>query len=120
MDAAAHAIADPVRRRILEALVDEPHTAGQLAALFPVSRPAVSKHLRVLRDSGLVSAGAEGRHRVYTATLTPLEELDHWMTGLLRPDRWGPRLDALATEVSRTRRDRRAANTQQASKERSA
>jgi len=116
MDAAAHSIADPVRRGILDALARRPHTAGEVAALFTVSRPAVSKHLRVLREAGLVASTAQGRRRVYTAELAPLDELETWIANLRQP--WALRFDALETEVHRTRRDRRGSEA--TSRERSA
>jgi DNA-binding transcriptional ArsR family regulator len=112
VDSVASAIADPVRRQILEALRREPLTAGAIAGRFPISRPAVSRHLRVLREAGLVVDTADGRERVYRLDIEPLAEIDAW----LAPFRtgWGARLDALETEVHRTRRDRRAAGGQAA------
>lgn len=107
MDAAAHAIADPTRREILEALAERPQTAGELADRFPFSRPAVSRHLRVLRESGLVVDEAVGRHRVYRLSLEPLRALAGWIAALEQPSAWERRLDALETEVHRTVRDRR-------------
>ena len=84
-----------------------PMTAGAIAARFEISRPAVSRHLRVLRECGLVVDRAEGRERVYHLDTAPLAELDAW----LAPFRlsWDARLDALETEVFRTRRERRTA-----------
>ncbi|MEV0733533.1 metalloregulator ArsR/SmtB family transcription factor [Polymorphospora sp. NPDC050346] len=111
MDAVAHAIADPVRREILEALRERPLAAGDIAARFTVSRPAISRHLRVLRESGLVVDRIDGRHRVYSIDTGPLGPLVEWITGLDRAGAWERRLDALDTEVRRTRRDRRAAPT---------
>ena len=89
MDAAA-AIADPIRRRVLELVRDEELTAGQLAEEFPVSRPAVSRHLRVLRETGLVTERRVGKHRLYRAHLEPLAELRDWLDGY-----WAGRLGAL-------------------------
>ncbi|MEV7227826.1 metalloregulator ArsR/SmtB family transcription factor [Polymorphospora sp. NPDC051019] len=111
MDVVAHAIADPVRREILEALRERPLAAGDIAARFTVSRPAISRHLRVLRESGLVVDRIDGRHRVYSIDTGPLGPLVAWITGLDRAGAWERRLDALDTEVRRTRRDRRAAPT---------
>jgi DNA-binding transcriptional ArsR family regulator len=110
VDEVAGAIADPVRREILLMLRDERLSAGQIAARFDISRPAISRHLRVLRAAGLVRDEAEGRRRVYTLVTTPLADLAGWMTELMRPPAWHQRLDALETEVYRTRRDRRAAD----------
>lgn len=87
---AAHAIADPIRRRVLELVRDGEVPAGRLAAEFAVSRPAVSRHLRVLREAGLVSERREGRQRLYRANPAPLAELRSWLD-----DYWLDRLDAL-------------------------
>jgi DNA-binding transcriptional ArsR family regulator len=103
---AVTAIADPVRRDILVLLRSGPLTAGAIAARFDISRPAISRHLRVLRESGLVVDRAEGRQRVYRLDVAPLAEVDAWL-GQFRPG-WSSRLDALETEVYRTRRERRA------------
>ncbi|GGK03879.1 transcriptional regulator [Pilimelia anulata] len=120
MDEVAGAIADPVRREILLMLRDEPLSAGQIADRFVISRPAVSRHLRVLRGAGLVRDTADGRRRVYTLATGPLDELVGWLGRLRRPAGWGPRLDALATEVHRTRRERRTAARQPPSQEETA
>ena len=109
MDEVAGAIADPVRRDILLMLRDEPLSAGDIADRFPISRPAVSRHLRVLREAGLVRDTADGRRRVYTLVTAPLDELSGWLGLLLRPSGWQQRFDALETEVYRTRRERRTA-----------
>lgn len=111
MDSAAAAIADPVRRAILDLLAVQPQTAGDIADHFPISRPAVSRHLRVLRESGLVHDELVGRHRRYRLDPEPLAELTAWLTSLVAPGQpsWSQRLDALDTEVHRTRRDRTAA-----------
>ncbi len=106
MNAVASAIADPVRRRILSMLRGGPLAAGEIAETFDISRPAISRHLRVLRESGLVADEANGRQRVYTLDTAPLEELQDWLAGFGR--QWEARLDALETEVHRARRDRRA------------
>lgn len=108
MDAVAHAIADPVRRAILEAVSREPLSAGEIAALFPISRPAVSRHLRVLRQSGLVTDRVDGRRREYALEPEPLAKITTWIAGLDATAAWNTRLDALDTEVFRTRRERRS------------
>jgi DNA-binding transcriptional ArsR family regulator len=87
---AAHAIADSTRRRILELVRDGEVPAGELADAFPVSRPAVSRHLRVLREAGLVRERRDGRLRLYRADPAPLEELRAWLDQY-----WAERLDAL-------------------------
>lgn len=111
----AAAIADPVRREILLLLSDAPLSAGQIAGRFPVSRPAVSRHLRVLREAGLVRDTAEGRRRVYTLVTEPLDELAAWLGELTRPSGWQHRFDALETEVYRTRRERRSSDREEKS-----
>lgn len=105
----AGALADPIRRDILLMLRDGPLPAGRIAGRFAVSRPAISRHLRVLRDAGLVRDSADGRRRVYTLDTAPLDELTGWLGRLTRPAGWAHRLDALETEVHRTRRERQAA-----------
>jgi DNA-binding transcriptional ArsR family regulator len=111
VDEVAGAIADPVRRDILLMLHDQPLTAGQIAGRFPISRPAISRHLRVLRDAGLVEDTADGRRRVYTLVTGPLDELAGWLARLTRPSGWQHAFDALETEVHRAGRDRRTRRT---------
>ncbi|QQQ79939.1 winged helix-turn-helix transcriptional regulator [Saccharothrix sp. 6-C] len=113
MDEVAGAIADPVRRSILEMLRAEARlSAGQIAERFAISRPAVSRHLRVLRESGLVRDELVGRQRFYVLDASRLTPLSRWLAGFDVPDRpsgWAHHLDALDTEVHRARRERRAA-----------
>ncbi len=104
----AGAIADPVRRRILELLRDSRLCAGEIADRFAISRPAVSRHLRVLRECGLVRDELVGRQRFYALEPAPLIDLADWLAGFRGPAGWAHRLDALETEVYRTRRERRA------------
>lgn len=99
---AIEALADPTRLRIVELLAEREHSAGELAANFAVSRPAVSRHLRVLREHGLVQARGEAQRRLYSLDPAPLEELDAWL-GHLRGF-WLQRLDALDTQLRRARR----------------
>jgi DNA-binding transcriptional ArsR family regulator len=87
---AAAAIADPIRRRVLELVRDDELPAGALAEWFDVSRPAVSRHLRVLREAGLVVERREGRQRLYRANPEPLAELREWLDEF-----WAGRLAAL-------------------------
>jgi DNA-binding transcriptional ArsR family regulator len=99
------ALADPTRRRIVELLATQPDgelSAGELAAHFDTSRPGVSRHLRVLRELGVVSARGEGTRRLYSLRPEPLAELDDWL-GRYRGF-WTNRLDALDTEIHRRRR----------------
>jgi DNA-binding transcriptional ArsR family regulator len=107
---ALEALADPTRRRIVELLVDGERSAGEIAAEFPTSRPGVSRHLRVLRESGLVRARPHAQQRIYSLDPGPLAELDSWL-GRYRSF-WRNRLDALDTEIRRRRRsDGRSAHT---------
>lgn len=124
MDAFA-ALADPVRRRIVELLTEAPLPAGRVAAEFTrISRPAVSRHLRVLREAGLVDDELVGRERIYRVTPGPLDDVRAWLdavhptatpftsiadgatAGTTPLDAVAARLDALDTEVRRTRRQR--------------
>lgn len=104
MDAVAQALADPIRREILRLLRDEPMNAGAVAAAFSVSRPAISRHLRVLREAGLVRDEPVGRERAYTLVLDALADLEAYLAELHAPSRWSSRLMALETEVHRVKR----------------
>jgi len=106
MDAAAAAIADPIRRDIMMLLNGSVLSAGEIAERFDVSRPAVSRHLRVLREAGLVVDEVRGRQRLYRLDTSPLAPLEAWLAQL-RADVWSQHMDALETEVYRTRRERR-------------
>ena len=99
---AFEALADPTRRRIVELLAEHDRNAGQIAAEFDVSRPAVSRHLRVLREGGLVEARELGTQRVYSLAPAPLAELDAWLAKYR--GFWAQRLDALDTQLRRARR----------------
>ena len=107
MDAVAQALADPTRRAILRILRDHPRNAGHIAQLFSVSRPAVSRHLRVLREAGLVKDEIIGRERVYRLVLGQLAELEAFLADLHVPQPWEHRLMALETEVHRVKRRRK-------------
>ncbi|MBV1941783.1 metalloregulator ArsR/SmtB family transcription factor [Streptomyces sp. BV286] len=111
MDDVAHAITDPVRRDILLMLRGGALTVGQIAGRFTVSRPAVSRHLRVLRECGLVHDELVGRNRVYELSPEPLTGLAEWIAMIRGPAGWDQRLDALETEVRRTRRERAVRRT---------
>jgi DNA-binding transcriptional ArsR family regulator len=106
MEIVLRALADESRRTLLETLVSGPATAGELAALLPIARPGVSRHLRVLREAGLVEFRQEAQRRVYALRPEPLAEIDEWL-GRYR-DLWGQRLDALHTEVARGKRKGRS------------
>ncbi len=108
MDAVVQALADPIRREILVMLHEAPRTAGAIAAAFTVSRPAISRHLRVLREAGLVRDTVNGREREYVLVLGALAPLEAFLAQLRGPSVWSRRLDALETEVHRVRRRREA------------
>ena len=78
------AIADPTRRRILDLLAESEHSVGELAEPFQMSRPAISQHLKVLRDAGLVSEHRQGRQRIYQLQPQPLHEVELWMRSYRR------------------------------------
>lgn len=106
MEAVLKALADESRRTMLQALVGGPATAGELAALLPIAQPGVSRHLRVLREAGLVEVRQQAQQRIYRLVPEPLAEVDAW----LNPYRplWEQRLDALHSEVARGKRERRS------------
>lgn len=105
-------VADPIRRDILALLANQPAAAGVVAEAFRnISRPAVSRHLRVLREAGLVRAQTQGRQQIYATTTQPLSEVTEWIEGFWSGP--GNRLDALETEVYRTRRDRITSDSQE-------
>jgi len=91
---------------MLETLADGPVTVGELAALLPIARPGVSRHLRVLREAGLVEVRQEAQRRVYSLNPRPLAEIDGYLARYRVM--WEQRLDALHTEIARGRRERRS------------
>ncbi|MEZ4362016.1 MAG: metalloregulator ArsR/SmtB family transcription factor [Kofleriaceae bacterium] len=107
MNDAASALADPTRRAILLMLRDAPRSAGTIAAEFSVTRPAISRHLRVLREAGLVVDTVQGRERVYRLELAPLAQVEAFLAELWRDpaSSWERRLLALDTEVHRVKRE---------------
>jgi DNA-binding transcriptional ArsR family regulator len=102
-------LGDPVRRRILELLADGEQTSGAIVEVvqeeFGISQPAVSQHLRVLREAGFASVRAEGQRRLYSVETEPLQAVDAWLDRFRRF--WEHKLDALATEIARGKRARR-------------
>lgn len=96
-------LGDPVRRRILELLADGQRSSGAIvdviSAEFGISQPAVSQHLRVLRESGFAVSHADGRQRLYVVAPERFDEVDAWVQRFRRT--WEPRFEALATEVAR-------------------
>ena len=102
-------LGDPVRRRILELLVGGEHSSGDIVLAvqreFGITQSAVSQQLRVLRDSGFASVRIDGPRRIYSLVPGPLRDVDDWLNKFKMF--WGPRLDALATEIARGKRKRR-------------
>lgn len=99
---AFEALADPTRRRIVELVAERERSAGEIAAAFSITRPGVSKHLRVLREEGIVTARGEGTRRLYSLDPRALDEVDGWVERCR--GFWQNRLDALETELRRGRR----------------
>ena len=99
------ALADPTRRRVLELLTTDSLSAGEIAAAFTVSRPAVSRHLRVLREAGLVRARHDAQRRVYELEPAPLLEVDAWLGAYRRF--WAESLDRLEDHLERTTKEGR-------------
>lgn len=106
MDVALQALSDESRRTMLGALREGPASVGELAALLPIARPGVSRHLRVLREAGLVEVSQQAQFRIYSLRPEPLAEIDEWL-GHYRA-LWEQRMDALHTEVARGKRERRS------------
>ena len=106
-------LGDPVRRRILELLADGELTSGAICEAiheeFGISQPAVSQHLKVLRDSGCVTVRPQGARRLYAVRREPLRDVDEWLERFRRF--WTPPLEALAAEVARGKRERRRAGS---------
>jgi DNA-binding transcriptional ArsR family regulator len=104
-------LGDPVRRRILELLATGEQPSGAVTevirAEFGISQPAVSQHLKVLRDNGFATVRPDGTRRLYAVDDTALREVDDWLDRFRRF--WTPHLDALATEIARGKRQRRLA-----------
>ena len=102
-------LGDPVRRRILELLAGGERSSGAVTevirAEFGISQPAVSQHLRVLREAGFATVRPEGARRLYAVEPEPLREVDAWLDNFRAF--WAPHLDALDTEIARGRRRRR-------------
>jgi DNA-binding transcriptional ArsR family regulator len=106
-------LGDPVRRRILELLADDEMPSGAIASViqseFGISQPAVSQHLRVLREAGFASVRPEGARRLYSVGPSALHEADRWLDRFRHL--WDQPLDALDTELARGRLQRRTSQT---------
>jgi DNA-binding transcriptional ArsR family regulator len=113
--AAFDVLSDPVRRRILELLASGERAAGDVAgaiqAEFGLTQPAVSRHLRVLRESGFASVRSAGTRRLYALDTGGLEDAERWLADLR--GQWSQRLDALATEIARGRHRNPAGSNQE-------
>jgi len=94
-------LADPSRKAILDLLRDGERPVGEVVASLRQSQPGVSKHLRILREAGLVESRAEGQRRVYRVRPEPLVELDEWLASYRRL--WGTSLDRLERQLDRSR-----------------
>ena len=105
MEAALKAIAEPRRRRILALVRNDELSAGEIAAHFDVTRPAISQHLTVLKEAGLVSERRNGTRRLYQARPEGLAELKTFLDGF-----WDERLEALRREAERKERSKRGRN----------
>jgi DNA-binding transcriptional ArsR family regulator len=114
VDAVLHAISDSSRRAILEVLSEGTATAGELAELLPIARPGVSRHLRVLREAGLVQVRHDAQRRVYSLRPEPLAEVDEWLARYR--SLWEQRLNALHTEVARGNSQHRTPGNQRESR----
>src|ERR1700746_3933182 len=94
-------LADPTRREVFERLRGGPRPVNAIAAGLPVSRPAGSQHLKVLKDAGLVEERSEGVRRIYSVRREGLAELRDWLDSF-----WSDALDAFKLEAERSHRDR--------------
>jgi DNA-binding transcriptional ArsR family regulator len=93
------ALADPTRRRIVEALTDGPLSSGDIAARFPISAPAISQHLKALRSAGLVRVRSEAQRRIYEIDPHGIEAVAGWANGIRR--HWAAKLDKLEAGLRR-------------------
>ncbi len=102
-------LGDPVRRRILEILAADPHASGEIVAVvgqeFGITQSAISQHLKVLREHGFATVEIQGPRRIYSFDPAPMVEVDEWLARFRHF--WVPKLEALATEVARGKRERR-------------
>jgi DNA-binding transcriptional ArsR family regulator len=92
------ALGEPHRRRIVELVAERARNAGELAAHFSISRPAVSQHLRVLTEAGVLTVTAQGRQRLYSLDPTTLDEVENWLDA--QRERWARALDSLEAAMA--------------------
>ncbi|WP_285727170.1 ArsR/SmtB family transcription factor [Psychromicrobium xiongbiense] len=111
MDVVLQALADPNRRTMLAILRDHPATVGELAHSLPIARPGVSRHLRVLREAGLVNVRQEAQRRIYSLRQEALIEVDEWLADYRAL--WQNRLDALHTEIARGQRQEKSQKSEE-------
>ena len=98
MSIAFEVLSEPTRRSILDLLREAERPVGELVRLLDLSQPAVSKHLRVLRDAGLVEARVDAQRRVYRIVPDPLREVDRWLAPYR--EMWAERLDLLEARLA--------------------
>jgi DNA-binding transcriptional ArsR family regulator len=111
MDGLFTVLADPTRRQIIAMLAERERSAGELVAAFDISQPAISRHLRILREAGLVTVREEGQRRIYRLDAAPLAALDDWLMGYRRF--WSTRLDRLEQRIEERRREALAQATEE-------
>ena len=104
MESVFEIIAEPNRRAILSLLVSSPQSVGEIERQLGMSQPAVSKHLRVLRDAGFVESTVDAQRRLYRLKPEPLREMDAWLAQFRRF--WSAHVDALERHLDRMNRDR--------------
>jgi DNA-binding transcriptional ArsR family regulator len=98
-------IAEPARRRILDLLLEHPRSVGELVDALGLSQPGTSKHLRILREAGLVDVRKDAQRRFYELRAEPLTEVDAWLAPYR--ERWSASLDALEAHLDRKAKEER-------------
>lgn len=108
MNTVFEVLAEPHRRRIVDLLRSRERTVGELVDALGLSQPAVSKHLRILKEAGLVEARTDAQRRVYSLRLEPLMELDAWLASYRRL--WEENLDRLEAYLQRLQEEHKEEN----------
>lgn len=111
MESVFTVLAEPHRRQIVNLLRERERTVGELVDALEISQPAVSKHLRVLKEAGLVESRSDAQRRVYTLRIEPLIELDDWLSDYR--SLWAKRLDRLEQHVQRMMEEEMASRRDQ-------